>query len=53
MTVASPIGLLDENHFTTAVCDPAAFAADCGSLGNVSALDLGACAVLRIGLETS
>ena len=47
------IGRLDENNFAAAVTEPAAFAADCGPLGDASALDLGAYAVLRIELEVS
>ena len=47
------IGRLDENNFAAAVTEPAAIAADCGPLGDASALDLGAYAVLRIELEVS
>lgn len=47
------IGRLDEDNFVTAVVEPAAFAADCGPLGDASSLEVGAYAVLRIELEAS
>ncbi len=47
------IGRLDEDNFAAAVTAPAAFAADCGPLGDASSLELGAYAVLRIELEGS
>ena len=52
-TGAARIGRLDENNFVTAVSEPAAFAADCGPLGDAATLELGAYAVLRIELEGS
>ena len=50
---AARIGRLDEENFIAAVTRPAAFAADCGSLGDASELELGAYAVLRIELAPS
>lgn len=44
------IGRLDEENFVTAVTRPADFAADSGSLGDTTALELGAYAVVRIEL---
>ena len=50
---AARIGRLDEDNFIAAVTQPAAFAADCGALGDASELELGAYAVLRIELAPS